>query len=205
MKSVLTATFLFLIENSTSDDIIDTDTISIYSACNTLQDGIQYILPYGDFSSTLHPLLPVTCNDGNTILNPSLSFETYQYYFSSLYMYDIGIAGPNLDDFSNWRQWYLPQITDDTKMTDYTYGISPDCSSTCEYNTEMDQNSAYYMTGNFFLCAWVTKGDCDMDAETYQCYECARKGGRNTEILPGTHLFMHCINKTPYILCMTRF
>eukprot|EP00486_Rosalina_sp_Unknown_P000394 CAMPEP_0201564468 /NCGR_PEP_ID=MMETSP0190_2-20130828/2768_1 /ASSEMBLY_ACC=CAM_ASM_000263 /TAXON_ID=37353 /ORGANISM="Rosalina sp." /LENGTH=454 /DNA_ID=CAMNT_0047980673 /DNA_START=491 /DNA_END=1851 /DNA_ORIENTATION=- len=49
----------------------------------------------------------------------------------------------------------------------------------------MAQNSAYYMTGNFFLCAWVTKGDCDMDAETYQCYECARKGGRSTDVMPG--------------------
>lgn len=166
-------------------------TLSIYSACNTLQDGLQYILPYGDFELDFHPLLPVTCSNGNTILNPSLSFQTYQYYFSSLYMYDIGIAGPNLDDFSNWRQWYLPQLSEEDKLNtlQLQYGISSDCSSACTYNDDMDSNSAYYMTGNFFLCAWITKGDCDMDAETYQCYQCARKGGRSTSVLPGNLFF----------------
>ena len=100
------------------------------------------------------------------------------------------VANTLNNGFSNWRQWYLPQLIDDTKINDYTYGISPDCSSTCQYNSEMELNSAYYMTGNFFLCAWVTKGDCDMDAETYQCYQCARKGGRSTAVLPGTFIYI---------------
>jgi len=102
-------------------------------------------------------------------------------------MYDIGIGGPNLDDFSNWRQWYLPELSEEDKLSKYElmYGVSEDCTSSCLYNTGLNSNSAYYMTGNFFLCAWATKGDCDMDAETYQCYECARIGGRSSDVQPG--------------------
>ncbi len=44
------------------------------------------------------------------------------------------------------------------------YGISEDCTNTCQYNDDFNSNSAYYMTGNFYLGAWITKGDCDMDA-----------------------------------------
>eukprot|EP01084_Bolivina_argentea_P286091 490715_1 len=187
MKCFISITLLLLMEFTSSIDDPTIDTISIYTACNTLPNGLQYILPYGDFSSTTHPLLPVTCSNGNTILDPSLSFTTYTYYFSSLYMYDIGIGGPDLNDFNSWRQWYLPEISITDKQNTYNiqYGISEDCTNTCQYNDDFNSNSAYYMTGNFYLCAWITKGDCDMDATTYQCYQCARKGGRSTDILPG--------------------
>ncbi len=40
----------------------------------------------------------LSCNNGNTILDATLSFERYSKYFSSLYMYDIGIAGPDLNE-----------------------------------------------------------------------------------------------------------
>eukprot|EP01084_Bolivina_argentea_P307311 531140_1 len=153
------------------DVFIPDGSIGISSACNYLEDGVQYILPYGDFDENSRPLLPVVCNGGNTILDPTLSFSRYSAYFSSLYMYDVGIAGPVIDDFATWRSWYLPYESSE----DFRYGVSDDCSSQCM--TDELQNKAYYMTGNFYLCAWITKGDCDMDADSYECYQCARQGG----------------------------
>ena len=162
------------------DITIPDGNIGIKSACNNLDDGLQYILPYGTFNENTQPLLPVMCNDGNTILDPSLSFERYSNYFTSLYMYDIGIAGPDLDDFHSWREWYLPFESSEN----FIYGVSDDCSSQCLSESDKP-DKAYYMTGNFYLCAWITKGDCDMDAETYECYQCARNGGRSSSVYPG--------------------
>ena len=171
--------------------MLEEEVTSVPSACNDLSDGIQYILPYGLYARNDYPLLPVRCNNGDTILDPSLSFQTYQKYFSSLYMYDVGIGGPSLDDFATWRQWFLPFENRDIKAV-FQYGVAEDCNS-CGYGNEKTDdpdfpastNNAYYMTGNFYLCAWITKGDCDMDAETYECYECARHGGRSDLVYPG--------------------
>ena len=91
--------------------------VAVHSACNFLEDGLQFILPYGSQEGRL---LPVVCNEGNTILDPSLSFERYGEYFSSLYMYDEGIAGPDLDDFASWREWYLPFES----AEQFIYGVS---------------------------------------------------------------------------------
>ena len=38
---------------------------------------------------------------------------------------------------------------------------------------EFGDNSAYYMTGNYIGCLWVTKGYCDMDPDTLECYQCS--------------------------------
>ncbi len=74
-------------------DGIDSLHINLPSACNDVsENGIQYILPCGLYDINNFPLLPVICNNGNTILNPILSFERYSKYFSSFYMYDIGIG-----------------------------------------------------------------------------------------------------------------
>merc|ERR1719295_209743 len=169
----------------TSNTSVADGYVDVHTACNQLEDGVQYILPYGS-SDDNYDLLPVVCNDGNTILDPSLSFERYRQYFSSLYMYDEGIAGPELDDFSSWREWWLPLESSEQ----FIYGVSDDCSSSCLTDAAFDKG--YYMTGNFYLCAWITKGDCDMDAETYTCYQCARNGGRSSSVYPGvcSHIAM---------------
>ncbi len=62
---------------------------------NYQYDGLQYILSYGQFDEELYPLLPVICDNGNTILHISLqnNMERYNQYFRSLYMYDIDIIG----------------------------------------------------------------------------------------------------------------
>lgn len=109
-------------EMSLDDINVAEGFVAVHSACNLLEDGIHYILPYG--SEDGH-LLPVVCNDGNTILDPSLSFERYQSYFSSLYMYDEGIAGPELDDFASWREWFLPLESSEK----YIYGVSDVCKN----------------------------------------------------------------------------
>jgi len=165
---------------SYEDVSIPDGKVGVKSACNYLDDGLQYVLPYGTFDEESAPLLPVMCSQGNTILDASLSFERYSQYFTSLYMYDVGIAGPTLDDFSTWRQWYLPLESSD----DFLYGVADDCATQC-VTDGLKQDHTYYMTGNFYLCAWITKGDCDMDAETYECYVCARNGGRSTSVYPG--------------------
>ena len=33
------------------------------------------------------------------------------------------------------------------------------------------------MTGNYYLCAWGTKGDCDMDAVSLECSMCKNYHG----------------------------
>eukprot|EP01084_Bolivina_argentea_P298668 514715_1 len=167
------------------DAFVDIDipdgSVGIASACNSLPDGLQYILPYGIFDETSSPLLPVICSDGNTILDASLAFDRYSAYFSSLYMYDVGIAGPQIDDFGTWREWYLPLEESDS----FIYGVADNCVDTCLTADESARDTAYYMTGNFYLCAWITKGDCDMNDESYECYECARHGGRSSQVYPG--------------------
>ncbi len=60
-------------------------------------------------------------------------------------MYDIGIAGHDLNDFNTWREWYLPNI--DSEKDDYIYGISSDCSTECITNNAAN-DIGYYMTGN---------------------------------------------------------
>eukprot|EP00485_Elphidium_margaritaceum_P008249 CAMPEP_0202688380 /NCGR_PEP_ID=MMETSP1385-20130828/3905_1 /ASSEMBLY_ACC=CAM_ASM_000861 /TAXON_ID=933848 /ORGANISM="Elphidium margaritaceum" /LENGTH=1949 /DNA_ID=CAMNT_0049343345 /DNA_START=200 /DNA_END=6049 /DNA_ORIENTATION=+ len=169
--------------------LTDDDLVVVPSACNNMADGLQYILPYGLYATSDYPLLPVMCSNGDTILDPSLSFETYEKYFSSLYMYDVGIGGPALEDFATWRTWFLPFENRDIKAV-FEYGVSEDCNSCAYGNEETDDalsppstNNAYYMTGNFYLCAWITKGDCDMDAETYECFQCSRNG--QSTVYPG--------------------
>eukprot|EP00486_Rosalina_sp_Unknown_P011600 CAMPEP_0201592860 /NCGR_PEP_ID=MMETSP0190_2-20130828/190632_1 /ASSEMBLY_ACC=CAM_ASM_000263 /TAXON_ID=37353 /ORGANISM="Rosalina sp." /LENGTH=876 /DNA_ID=CAMNT_0048051805 /DNA_START=469 /DNA_END=3099 /DNA_ORIENTATION=- len=62
-------------ETQFTDITVPDGSIGIKSACNDLEDGIQYILPYGEYNEETAPLLPVMCNGGNTILDPSLNFN----------------------------------------------------------------------------------------------------------------------------------
>lgn len=117
-------------------------SVGIKSACNDLSDGVQYILPYGYYHTDTAPLLPVICSNGHTILDVSLSFERYSAYFSSLYMYDVGIAGPTIEDFHTWREWYLPIESSQT----FIYGISDNCVDSCLTN-DISVQDTYYMTG----------------------------------------------------------
>ncbi len=51
---------LIYIGDETDDDIPPDDgSISIKSSCNNLENGLQYILPYGIFDDEMYPLLPV--------------------------------------------------------------------------------------------------------------------------------------------------
>ena len=49
----------------------------------------------------------------------SLSFERYETYFSSLYLYSYNacIAGLELKEFATWRQWLLPCLNRETKCS----------------------------------------------------------------------------------------
>lgn len=136
--------------------LMDEDMTTVHSACNDLDDGIHYILPYGLYHEEHYPLLPVWCDRGSTILDVSLAFDRYQQYFSSLYLYDKGISGPSLDDFASWREWWLPFENRDIKAV-FEYGVSDDCAR-CEYGNDatdapdvLSTNNAYYMTVCIFM------------------------------------------------------
>lgn len=70
------------------------------------------------------------------------------------------------------------------------FTLSPDCTS-CDKQSFQDDlsptNQVYHMTGNYYLCAWGTKGDCDMDLSG-QCYTCVNRHGGNDylEYMSGT-------------------
>ena len=42
----------------------------------------------------------------------------------------------------------------------------------CSEVEGLGTKSTYYMTGNYNGCLWVTKGYCDMDPDSLECYEC---------------------------------
>ena len=42
----------------------------------------------------------------------------------------------------------------------------------CSEVDGLGDKSSYYMTGNYNGCLWVTKGYCDMDPDSLECYEC---------------------------------
>eukprot|EP00486_Rosalina_sp_Unknown_P004769 CAMPEP_0201570246 /NCGR_PEP_ID=MMETSP0190_2-20130828/12401_1 /ASSEMBLY_ACC=CAM_ASM_000263 /TAXON_ID=37353 /ORGANISM="Rosalina sp." /LENGTH=816 /DNA_ID=CAMNT_0047993567 /DNA_START=127 /DNA_END=2574 /DNA_ORIENTATION=- len=145
---------------------VDTDTLP--SGCEDLEDGFHWIRPLVD-SNDEYPNIYVRCNNGYTILNPSL-FDFFNYHhikslFTSYSDVTDFVASSSLNDHVTWREWYLP-ADDDT-----VWCIAEDCH-TCVEDDDFGSSSVYYMTGNYNGCLWVTKGYCDMDPDSLECYEC---------------------------------
>ena len=164
---------------------------SVPSSCEGLEDGQHFIMPSEDVGEIIH----VNCYDGWTILNPAMDMDTLPMYFTSWLEYTEKVAGPSFDDFATWRDW-LYQANANTEFT-----LSPDCTSCASESFEDDispTNQVYHMTGNYYLCAWGTKGDCDMDLNE-ECYSCVNRHGGNDylEYMSGTctHMVSHADQK----------
>ena len=97
-------------------------------------------------------------------------------------MWHYETAGPINGDTVNWEEWFLPDAYNTDSNSEYNYLISPDCSICDEDGSETDlpqlyeTKTTYWMTGNIFLCWWMSLGSddllCDLDYDTYQCYTC---------------------------------
>ena len=108
------------------------------------------------------PNVIATCYNGWTIIDPNQD-SNFQRYFSSFQYWTDYAGGPSNIDHVTWKQWWLP--SDDNTQ----FSVSPDCQ-TCIKSDET--NATYYMTGNYFGCLWNSKGYCDMNPNTLQCYQC---------------------------------
>jgi len=155
------------------------------TACNDLEDGYHWIRPLAD--SEEHTNIYVKCVDGFTMLDPSLmDFFNYHHIKSLFTTYnDVTdfVASSSLNDHVTWTEWFLP-ADEDTE-----WRVAEDCNS-CSEISGLGAKSTYYMTGNYNGCLWVTKGYCDMDPDTLECYECTAP--HVDEALSGlcSHMFM---------------
>jgi len=117
------------------------EVVEIASSCNAKKDGLHYIKPtkYGE-------VIPVICNDGFTMLDASLNFDSLATYFSSIYQYgnaDKTIYGTDCGDDAGWREWYSPA----NKNTKFRVALN--CLS-CEQGGIYGENTGYYMTNGYF-------------------------------------------------------
>jgi hypothetical protein len=79
------------------------------------------------------------------------------------------VATSSLEYHVTWAEWWVP-TTDETE-----FRIATDCK-TCSETDEYGSDSSYYLTGNYIGCLWITKGYCDMDPDTLECYTCVAPG-----------------------------
>lgn len=76
-------------------DDYPTEVEKLPSACNDLEDGFHWIRPLVD-SNDEYPNIYVECNNGYTILNPSL-FDFYNYHhIKSLFTSYSELSAPNI-------------------------------------------------------------------------------------------------------------
>jgi len=167
--------------NQLSADDYPVGITHLATACNDLDDGYHWIRPLvPESDDETYPNIYVKCVDGYTLLDPSLmALENYHHiksYFTSYSDITDFMASSSLNDHKTWRQWFSP-ADEDTKFM-----VSEDCSS-CMETEDFEDSSTYYMTGNYNGCLWITKGYCDMDPDTLECYECTT--GRSDAVLTG--------------------
>mmetsp|Transcript_26979 Transcript_26979/g.44251 ORF Transcript_26979/g.44251 Transcript_26979/m.44251 type:complete len:991 (-) Transcript_26979:547-3519(-) len=143
------------------------ETEELPTACNDLDDGYHWIRPLDTSDDYVN--IYVYCNNGYTVLNPSL-FDILNHHhpkalFTSYSDVTDFVGSGTLNDHVTWREWFIP-ADDDTK-----FAIAEDCQ-TCVEDEDFGENTVYYMTGNYNGCLWITKGYCDMDPDSLECYEC---------------------------------
>jgi len=195
---------LLLVQNELIPVHSDSETITLPSSCNLLEDGYHYIQPFdndvmydltkdSDIMEERTEALPiyVYCNNGYTILNVNID-EHIKQYFSTYYDYLQSAAGPDLNDHTSWEQWYLPSRyaigqNEETKSEfSFSWSVTDEDCTKClsEDELEYGSNTATYMTPDIASCNWATKNICDFDATTLECYTC-ESGNLHTGLLPG--------------------
>ena len=154
---------------------------NLHSSCLDLNDGQHYLqlltndelslLSRSDKELLTAPIVHVRCDSGNTIIDPSFD-SGWSSYFTSFHQYTVKSAGPDLDDHSSWREWFLIN-----ELLDVQYSISPDCKKCVDDTDYMDK--VYYMSGDIFSCYWPLKQlesmnhKCTADENGYsECSKC---------------------------------
>ena len=141
------------------------------NSCVGLEDGDHWIqLGIGD--QAYAPVL-LTCNNEYIIIDV-LKDPDLISYFSSFELWHYKLAGPANHDPVSWQEWFLPDNQAEGYESEYL--ISPDCSI-CDDEDIMqvhETDTTYWMTGNLAKLHWPVIGfnECDMDWDTYQCYNC---------------------------------
>ena len=187
---------LILFDDGDGADSVSVDGYEdgIASSCADLSDGEHFILPSQD---GIGEIVRVHCHGGWTILNAQLDADVLPSYFTSWQEYTDTVAGPSFDDFATWREWL---VMADARTQ---FAIAPDCTQCATESwheaggavegVQSANNQVYHMTGNYYLCAWGTKGDCDMDLDE-GCYSCVNRHGGNEylEYMSGTWSVSTC-------------
>lgn len=165
-----------------------TDTITLSSACNFLNDGYHFIQPFDNDimyeltknsdifeERTEAPPIYVYCNNGYAILNAQLD-ENIKDYFTTYHDYLKSAAGPDLNDHTSWKEWYLPSryAFSQNKTNPFSWSMTESNCTKCLSEDELDYGSqtATYMTPDIASCNWPTKNICDFDTTTLECYTC---------------------------------
>ena len=164
---------LFIVASCIGIAVASTHTYgdSLDNHCYGKKDG-DYWLMLSTNDDSYEPVY-LRCSHGYVILDVSKDSNLINY-FSSFEKWHYAIGGPKNSDPVNWADWFLPNA--ESKNADSSYVISPDCNI-CAKNHErqvFDSSTTYWMTGNLAKLFWQAIGfaQCDMDADTYQCYNC---------------------------------
>jgi len=153
------------------------------TSCINLPDGEHYIRPTDNAPSIL-----VRCSAGWAILDYSLDANILKY-FSSFMQVDEGFFTMDVSsEHLNWDEWL--------QIENVTFSVAEDCS-VCD--DRPDSPTGYYMTGNYFGCAFATKALCDMDPNTLDCYQCSTHdtSSDSNDTYPGlcTHIALDLANE----------
>ena len=138
---------------------IDNDLISNeyhHTSCLELPDGEHYIRPIrDDYANNYNhmsflPSIKVRCFEGWTILDYSLDSNIENYFSSTMQVHDGFLTMDVSKEHLNWDEWF--------KIDNVVFSTSTDCQS-CDYDpADPTASNAYYMTGNYYGCAFATKG-----------------------------------------------
>jgi len=144
----------------------------VYTGCKNLDDGVQWVRPIAGnkASGEEYPNIQVRCSGGWAILDYSLDSYISEY-FTSFTSWTEYAASSSIDDRVTWSEWFLPS-NENTK-----FAVSADCH-TCASSSKEKDYAAFFMTGNYIGCLWITKGMCDMDSSSLECYECSTSSGK---------------------------
>ena len=150
---------------------LEEETISLSNSCVGKEDGEYWLQLSVSEDETYYPVR-LQCSNEQIIIDLNKDINLRDY-FSSFEKWHYAIGGPANSDAVTWEDWFLPH---NEHNDDASYYISPDCNS-CETNHArqvFEDKTAYFMTGNLAKILWGVIGfnECDMDTDTYQCYDC---------------------------------
>ncbi len=146
------------------------------SSCVGQDDGYQWLKLLDDNSAVRQ-----MCSNDFMVIDVNEDPNVADY-FSSYTSWHYALSGPELMDFGNWEEWWLPSAQflgegiggNESAHEYFQFAISPDCS-TCDLDNNIENNAysyfnddssgertAYYMTGYlFFVLGLVYVSSCE--------------------------------------------